>query len=65
MGALFSDYLFNSGFELITLAVVLFTLSKLVVESLSSASNIGKRIPPEKASLCGQRLARRVWSTPC
>ena len=55
---LFSEYFLNSGLELITLGALLFTLGKLAVES-SISNDFGKRIPPEKASLSGQRCIRR------
>jgi len=60
MGYMFSEYLINSGLELVTLAAILFTLSKIALESLSVNSNFGKRIPPEKASLAGQRISGRA-----
>lgn len=55
-----AEYILNSGLELATLAALLFTLSKIALESMSVNSNFGKRIPPEKASLSGQRISGRV-----
>lgn len=57
--------LLNGNLEMITLAVVLFVLSKMVLEALNigvwgQVKDWGKRIPPEKASLSGQRRVRRA-----
>ena len=51
--------LLNSSLEIFTLAGVLFVLSRLVIESFQ-VKDWGKRIPPEKASLLGQRRMRRA-----
>lgn len=51
--------LLNNSLELITLAGVLILLSKMILESFQ-VRDWGKRIPPEKASLCGQRRVRRA-----
>ena len=54
----FSHFL-NNCLEMVTLAGVFFLLSKTIIESYQVRS-WGKRIPPEKASLCGQRRIRRA-----